>query len=379
MEQTVITVAGQYSVLKKWAWEHHVRNLLIVCGKSVMKQEIYHYFGEMSRQLDINLFYFMDFQPNPLYENVVRGIEVFRRENCDSIIAIGGGSSIDVAKCIKLYSNSGLSGEGGNFLDYPGVSNPVPFLAIPTTAGSGSEATRFSVIYYNGIKQSICDADCIPGTVLFDSSLLKTLPLYQKKATMMDALCHAIESFWSVNSTDDSREYSREAINRIMRSWKGYLSNTEDGRTEMLSASYTAGRAINIAQTTAGHAMCYKITELFGCAHGHAAALCDRVLFPWMCANTQRCIDQRGQAFVNNVLDQIGTAIGGADAKTGAEIFDSLFDSIGLTVPAASLHQFQILRTSVNPERLKNHPIMLDEELLDSLYHAILRERIYES
>ena len=80
-----------------------------------------------------------------------------------------------------------------------------------------------------------------------------------------------------------------------------------------------AGKAINITQTTAGHAMCYKITSLFGCAHGHAAMLCDRILYPWMTENTDKCIDPRGEAYLKQILDEIGQALGCENAKTGAK------------------------------------------------------------
>ena len=82
-----------------------------------------------------------------------------------------------------------------NYLEQPIVPNDVKLLAIPTTAGTGSEATRYAVIYYNGVKQSVADESCIPSAVLMDSSVLKTLPLYQKKSTMLDALCHALAAF----------------------------------------------------------------------------------------------------------------------------------------------------------------------------------------
>ena len=279
---------------------------------------------------------------------------------------------MDVAKCIKLYSNLV---PGTNYLQQKIVPNDIPFLAMPTTAGTGSEATRFAVIYKDGSKQSISDFSCIPDTVLLDSSVLKTLPLYQKKSTMMDALCHAIESFWSVNSTDESRAYSRDAIRRVMANMDGYLANSDQGNSGMLFASNTAGKAINITQTTAGHAMCYKITGFFGCAHGHAAALCDRVLYPWMIHNTARCIDPRGEAYLARVLDEIALAMGCENAEAGAERFDELFDSLALEIPTANEEQFAALKSSVNPVRLRNHPIQLDEDIIDQLYHKILREQ----
>ena len=157
-----------------------------------------------------------------------------------------------------------------------------------------------------------------------------------------------------------------------MEHMDGYLANTEEGRAGMLRAANTAGKAINITQTTAGHAMCYKITSLFGSAHGHAAILCDRVLFPWMIKNTDKCIDPRGEEYLKKTLDEIGQAMGCMDAKTGAEKLKRIFDELDLKVPTATVEQLEILKNSVNPVRLKNHPVELDLEIIDSLYHRIL-------
>lgn len=371
MAQIIITAENNYLAVDHWLLNHGLKKVLLVCGKSIAKQQIYAYFEELQERLGVMVVRFSDFAPNPLYESVVKGVDVFRQENCDGILAVGGGSAMDVAKCIKLYSNMD---PGINYLQQKIVPNDIPFLAMPTTAGTGSEATRFAVIYYEGAKQSVSDFSCVPGTVLLDSSALKTLPIYQKKSTMMDALCHAIESYWSVNSTDESRIYSRDAIHLVMANMDGYLANTDEGNSGMLLAANTSGKAINITQTTAGHAMCYKITSFFGCAHGHAAALCDRVLYSWMIRNTDRCIDPRGDAYLTGILDEIGIAMGGESAESGAERFIRLFDSLAFEIPAASEAQFAALKSSVNPVRLKNHPIQMDEETIDRLYHVILRE-----
>lgn len=373
MDQKIISADNNYRELDHWLLNHGLEKVLLVCGKSITRQNINAYFEDLPDRLGVKLVRFMDFAPNPLYESVVKGVELFRNEECSGIIAVGGGSAMDVAKCIKLYSNMQGSGEEGDFLKQKVVPNEIPFLAMPTTAGTGSEATKYAVIYYDGAKQSVSDYSCIPDTVLMDSSVLKTLPEYQKKSTMMDALCHAIESFWSVNSTEESREYSGKAIRMIMANKDAYLANTEDGNAEMLKAANMAGKAINITQTTAGHAMCYRITSLFGCAHGHAAALCDRVLYPWMIQNTDKCIDHRGEEYLMGILNQIAVALGCDGAEAGAEKLKQLFDELEFEVPTTTEEQFTTLKTSVNPVRLKNHPIALDEKTIDYLYHQILR------
>lgn len=372
MEQRIITARDNYVEFDQWIQENGCKKILMVCDGSIWYMDGFNKHLEEVEKTGVEMIGFRDFQPNPLYESVVKGVELFNDEKCDSIMAVGGGSAMDVAKCIKLYSNLPGDGTDGAWLKGVIVPNSIPFIAMPTTAGTGSEATRYAVIYYNDAKQSVTSESFIPDTVLMDPNALKTLPLYQKKATMMDALCHAIESFWSVNSTEKSKEYSRAAIQAVLKHMDGYLANTEEGNAGMLKAAHTAGQAINITQTTAGHAMCYKITSLFHSAHGHAAILCDRVLFPWMAENTDKCTDPRGEEYLKATLDEIGRAMGCKDATGGAEKLRSIFDSLELEVPTATSEQFEILKNSVNPVRLKNHPIALDVDTIDALYHNIL-------
>lgn len=364
----IITAEKNYSGLDEWLAGK--KKVLLVCDESI--RFLKNICKKLS-EIKVAVVRFSDFQPNPQYESVIKGVKIFRDEACDCIIAIGGGSAMDVAKCIKLYAGLPGNGENGKWLTEKAEPEPIPFLAMPTTAGTGSEATRYAVVYYDGKKQSITSEKIIPDTVLMDPSVLMTLPIYQKKATMCDALCHAIESFWSINSTDESREYARSAIQGVLEYMDGYLNNTEAGNAGMLLAAHTAGKAINITQTTAGHAMCYKITSLFGCAHGHAAILCDRVLYPWMIRNTEQCSDPRGKEFLSGILDEIGHAMGCCDAASGAEKLREIFNQLALNVPEATDEQFEELMKSVNPVRLKNHPIALDEKTIDTLYHEILR------
>ena len=368
-EQNVIQASRDYHEIDTWLKEGGFERIMLVCDSSFRFLRIRDYFTSLQERLGVGITVFDHFQPNPLYESVVEGVQIFHRDGCRAIIAVGGGSAIDVAKCIKLYSNMDHS---QNYLKQTIVPNDVRLLAIPTTAGTGSEATRYAVIYYEGAKQSVTDYSCIPDTVVMDSSALLTLPAYQKKSTAMDALCHAIEAFWSVNSTEESRGYSREAIRLILANLDAYLENDPAACAEMMRAAHTAGKAINITQTTAGHAMCYKITSLFGYAHGHAAALVNRKLFPWMLSHTELCIDPRGESYLNTVFQEIAEAMDCRSPEDAAKYFDDLFQKLELAVPEASEEQFAILKKSVNPVRLGNHPIKLSEDAIDGLYHRIL-------
>ena len=370
MEQKIIS---DYLELNNWLKENACKTVLFVCDDSIKYMESFNQYMKQAENAGVKIIPFTDFQPNPQYEHVVNGVGLFRRERCDSIIAVGGGSAMDVAKCIKAYANMRGSGDDGEYLKQEITSNDIPFLVMPTTAGTGSETTRYAVIYFEGKKQSVTSESFIPQTVLMNPDSLKTLPMYQRKSTMMDALCHAIESFWSVNSTEESRKYSRDAIKNILAHMDGYLHNTEKGNAGMLMAAHMAGKAINITQTTAGHAMCYKITSMFGCAHGHAAILCDRILYPWMIENIEKCIDPRGHEYLTRTLDEIGKAMGCVNAEEGAKKLQQIFLSLGLEVPEMSDEQFCELTVFVNPERLKNHPIVLNDIAIKELYHRILR------
>lgn len=372
-KQKIVTATKRYEQLDQYLKENRCRKVMLVCGSSIQYMRIGQYFNTLQEKKGIEVVRFEDFQPNPLYESAVKGVELFRKEACDSIVAVGGGSTIDMGKCIKLYSNMDKE---ENYLKQTIIPNNIPFLAVPTTGGSGSEATRYAVLYYEGEKQSITHESILPEVVLFDGSTLCSLPEYQRKATMMDAFCHALESFWSVNSTKESTGYSRKAIQLILSNMDGYLKNECEANKAMQIAAYTAGKAINITQTTAGHAMCYKLTSLYGISHGHAAALCNVRLFPFMIEHLDRCIDKRGRMFLGDTLQQIADAMGCGMPEEAAEKFAWILSRLGLSAPEVKDGGYAELVNSVNPVRLKNHPIRLDEESIDTLYHQILNTKI---
>lgn len=365
-EQEIIT---SYSQLDNYLAPY--RKIMLVCGGSIKHLKINVYFKSLEKRFGIDVVRFSDFLPNPTYESVVKGVKLYRIESCQLIIAVGGGSAMDVAKCIKLYAKLPYD---DCFLKQDIIPNDIPFIAVPTTAGTGSEATRFAVVYYNGEKQSIADNSIIPSIVLMDASFLNFLPLYQKKATMLDAFCHAVESFWSINSTVESKIYSKNAIQMIIANYKGYLANKEECNVNMLQASYFSGKAINITQTTAGHAMSYKLTSLYNIPHGYACAFAVSVLWHYMNENIDKCIDPRGNEYLAQTLDEIGKAMGYNSSEAGCCVFRKIvFSHVLPTLNLKSDEDFKILTTSVNPIRLKNHPIALNEQVINDLYHQIFQ------
>ena len=242
MEQIVIYAHENYTALDSFFKQNNIKKIFIVHTKSFYEFPISKYFITLKEKFGIEIESFTNFHPNPDYNSVVEGEKQFRETGCDCIIAVGGGSSIDIAKCIKLYMGLDSS---KLFLDQTPIPNDIKLIVAPTTAGTGSEATRYAVIYLNGEKQSITHETCIPSEVIFDSSFLHTLPEYQRKSTMLDALCHSIESYWSINSTDKSKEFSKQAITMIFENMDSYLKNEECGNYNMLMAANLAGRCLD--------------------------------------------------------------------------------------------------------------------------------------
>lgn len=351
--------------------------MFLVCDSSFPFLNI----KEDIEKMDVPHVMFSDFTPNPVYEDVCKGIDLFQITKCNSILAIGGGSAIDVAKCIKLAV---LAKEGNSALFIPPLvstrvecdGSKIPFIAVPTTAGTGSESTHNAVMYYEGAKQTVTNDGVLPDYAILEPSVLKTLPLYQKKCTMMDALCQGIESWWSVNSTEESYEYSRKTIELIMANWRKYIfeNDSEAAANIMLGANY-GGRAINITATTAAHAMSYKITSLYKFPHGHAVAVCLPEIWEYMIAHMDKCLDTRGQEYLARVFDDISKAMGCTSVKEAIGMFREMMSEMELANPLANNREeeIDILSHSVNPVRLKNNPVELNETAIKGLYEKIIK------
>lgn len=363
MTQQVIETKNSYAAFDHYIKEKQIQKIFLVCGKSSDRLPIGEYLSSLEGKQEIEIFRFRDFQPNPEYESVEKGVCAFLLSKAECIMAIGGGSAMDVAKCIKAFAT--LNQET-DFLKQSIMENDIPFIAVPTTAGTGSEATHFAVIYRNGEKLSIAHKSLVPELVVMDAENLKTLPLYQRQATMLDALCHAIEACWSVNAIAESDAYAKTAIKQIMQCQDAYLQNEDDGNERMLKAAYYAGKAINITKTTAAHAMSYKLTSMYGIAHGHAAAVClSKVWEHLLGSSNEEKIAER--------LQIIAEAMGCNDSYRALQFFRGIIDENKLHLQKnADEKTIELLADSVNVERLNNHPVTLSKEELRQLYRDIL-------
>ncbi|SCP98427.1 Alcohol dehydrogenase, class IV [Anaerobium acetethylicum] len=370
-KQIIIKDKNYFESIDEILKENNTKRILLVCGNSLEKLKINDYF----ENLDIPVVRFSDFTPNPSYNSVVEAIHLYNIAKCDFIIAVGGGSAIDIAKCVKLYAEMPAS---ENYLSEIIVPNNIKLLAMPTTAGTGSESTKNAVIYYNGKKQSVAYESCIPDYVILDSTVLQSLPLYQKKATLLDAFCQAIESIWSTDSNDESDEYAGEAIRIIMKHKDNYFNNTESGNEAMLMGANLAGRALNIARTTAPHAMSYKISTRYAIPHGHAVALCLPKIWRYMIYNLHKCIDPRGSGHLESVFIKIAEYMGCQSAEDAVDVFEELMTELDMKAPTIKAESdIEILVKSVDMKRLNNTPVSMDEKNIRNFYTQIFKKSIY--
>lgn len=374
MKQQLIFADKDYALLTAYLQSVPAKRALLVHGKSMMHLAVGQYLLHLREQIGLDIVEFTDFTANPDIWSAVRGAKVCRDSACDMIIACGGGSAMDVAKCIRLFCEMDMS--KSDFLKdiRPGK---LPFVVIPTTAGTGSDATHFAVVYQDGKKLSVAELDNIPQAVVLDAAVLENLPLRQKQATYLDAMCHAIESYWSVHATEESRVYAREALRLLCAANPDYLLGQADNTVNMsmLLAAHYAGKAINISKTTAAHAMCYKLTGLFGVPHGQAAALCLCHLWPYM---QSRMIteDASVQQSLRESFAGIAEAMGCESVHAAIIAFQQILKDCAMDklnqISGENDGVIAELAGSVNVQRLQNHPLHLTADDFSSLYRAIL-------
>lgn len=343
--------------------ERNIKKVLLVCGQIYDDIRV----KEILQKINCSFVWFSDFISNPEFCSVIEGVRIYHETGCEAIMALGGGSTLDVAKCIKRYSYvSKVELYSNEVIE----ENQIMLFAIPTTAGTGSESTCFAVIYQNGIKYSVEHESLLYDYVLFDEKLLDTLSLYQKKSTMLDALCHAVESCWSINSNIESKKYAEEAIKLILKNKSKYIieKNNYIINREMFLAANLAGKAINITKTTAGHALCYKMTSLYKFAHGHAAALCVYAVWQYMIKHLEQCVDKRGMEYLEKQLLRISEWFSGNKLEDGPNMFLEILKDMELEGKAIEKNDKRELVESINVERLGNMPIYLGE---GDLYNVV--------
>jgi alcohol dehydrogenase len=292
---------------------------------------------------DIHVSHFIKQGSNVTVEEADLALEKFIANEQQAIVAIGGGSVMDIGKSIVYRCITA-------------GKKPPLLVAVPTTAGSGSEATHFAVVYKQGKKQSWVHPDMLPAVVVLDEELTFSLPAFQTAVSGFDVLCQAVESYWNKNATVTSKQYATECI----QLWQEHILDvihqpTPFSRKQMLKAAHLAGQAINITRTTGPHALSYYLTSNFGVPHGQAVAFFLPVFFLYNGAHPVLC-----------------SLLGVANETAASEYVSAMMKKAGLATKLVQIgidkeQIVEALLNEVNEERFANNPVSFDKEKLKAL------------
>jgi len=317
-------------------------------------------------------------ESNISLEHSLSGLQTYLNHKCDLIIAIGGGSVIDMSKLISIFASQKKTAK--YYLE--NMSEIVPkrnkLIAVPTTSGSGSESTHFAVVYDGIKKYSIAHKSLLPDYAIIDPQLTYSLSPHQTAVSGIDALCQSIESFWSVSSTKLSRDKSLKSIKLVINSLvTSVQSPTSFSRYDMCKASNLSGQAINYTKTTAPHAFAYPITKLLNIPHGHAVALTMPYFFE-LHAKSQVDIlrDPRGIYFFKERMVELMDAMNISSFSEIKPFFSKFMNSIGLETKnpnrESDSNLLDIIYKNINLERLENNPIKVDERIAKDILNEVL-------
>ncbi|WHY67306.1 iron-containing alcohol dehydrogenase [Neobacillus sp. SuZ13] len=269
-----------------------VSSVLIVTDKGVRGAGLLQGIEKSLASANLHYEIYDEVEPNPSAETIHRGTEFIKQQNIEAVLAVGGGSSIDTAKGIAAMATN-----PGHILEYEGVgkisNNPLPIIAIPTTAGTGSEATNSTVVTNKetSFKLGVLSSLLFPNLAILDSALILRLPQEITAATGMDALTHAIESYTSKTASPVSQAFAMQAIKMIGENLtRSYFVGTDiESRENMLVASLLAGVAFSQSRLGNVHAISHTFGGVFNIPHGIANA----ALLPFvMKFNLPACADQ---------------------------------------------------------------------------------------
>ncbi len=329
---------------------------------------------------DVKYAQFNSFDSTPTISDVKNGIVTLKKISPDLVIAIGGGSVIDMAKAINVLAcNEGelaLYITGKKKIEKPGL----PLVAIPMTAGTGSEATSFATIYIEKAKYSLNGEKLtLPTVSIVDPSLTESMPKYITASTGMDVLCQGIESIWSIKSTEESRKYANRAVKIAFNTLEKAVNNPDkESRLKMAKAANLSGKAINISKTTASHSISYPITAHFGILHGHAVALTipEIVEFNYN-VSKKDCNDRRGVEFVKRRLNDIFKLIESKNGTQAKDKIKNLIEKIGLETRLSELNIDKkdielIVEKGFTADRMGNNPRKIKKTELKNMLETIL-------
>lgn len=264
---------------------------------------------------------YSDIKPNPTIENVQHGVATYQASGADSIVTIGGGSSMDTAKAIGIIVNN------PEFADVRSLEGVAPTkkhavftIAVPTTAGTAAEVTiNYVITDVEKHRKFVCvDTNDIPEVAVVDPDMMRSMPKGLTAATGMDALTHAIEGYITKGHCAISDMFHLEAIRLISKHLRGAVANTEEGREGMALGQYIAGMGFSNVGLGIVHSMAHGLSALYDTPHGVACA----IILPTGLEYNKTAAGDRYRA--------IGQAMGvaGIDAMSEAEAIDATIAAV---------------------------------------------------
>jgi alcohol dehydrogenase len=274
--QKVVYGAGSLSKLSEVVNELGGKKAFIISGPHLYKMGLVSKCAEALEEAGIACGVFADTEANPSTDTVEKATRMFIESDADCIIAFGGGSPIDVAKAAAIVAKY-----GGDITDYEGSGtvpgSVVPIVAIPTTAGTGSEVTSFSVItdHNRNYKLTVGSDNLIPAYAILDPELITTVPQKTAAACGMDAMVHAIEAYISLAASPFSEIFSLYALDYIGGSIRDYVADRKNlsAAENMMLGSLFAGIAFSHARLGNVHAMSHPVSAYYDVPHGVANAI----------------------------------------------------------------------------------------------------------
>jgi alcohol dehydrogenase class IV len=276
LPSSIIFGAGAVEIIPEKAKEFGKNKVLIITDKGVIGAGLLERVLTPLERAGVRAHIFDQVEPNPRDHTVLEAFEFAKKKECDLIIGLGGGSPIDSAKAVGILMTN--PGPLQDYLRGTAVKNPLPpLIAIPTTSGTGSEVTQFSVVTdtERSFKAGIGSPFLIPRVGIVDPSLMESMPPPLAAATGMDALTHAIESFVSTNSQPFSDALGLHAIRLIGEYLRPSVANgaNQEARSQMAMASTLAGVAFSNAGVGLVHAMAHPLGGRYDLPHGVANAI----------------------------------------------------------------------------------------------------------
>lgn len=306
---------GSYKTVGQQVKAVGATKALIVTDKGIVGAGICEKITEILDAEKIKYAIFDGAQPNPTVANVEDGLDVFKKNKCNCIISLGGGSPHDCAKGVGLVASN-----GGSIKDYEGLDQSkkpmVPLIAVNTTAGTASEMTRFAIITDTDrhVKMAIVDWHTTPTIAINDPLLMVGMPASLTAATGMDALTHSVEAFVSTAATPITDSNALAAIELISKYLRRAVKDGKDmeARDKMAYAEFLAGMAFNNASLGYVHAMAHQLGGFYDLPHG----VCNAILLPHIEAYNAKVVPER---FIP-IAQAMGEDVEGLTPKKAANV-----------------------------------------------------------